>query len=212
MGTLECRRLRSALTAYVDREAANGETRLVEAHLRSCGSCQLRVRRAEAVRQRLRRWSADMAGDGAATPPRSISEAPFSGLPVLAARTAIVGTAGVTLALVLLLYGRWSAGAALAATGHITDSRCATGHTHTSAALRDIAGRECVRRCVEMGAEYVFLSNGVVYHIGNQDFRGLDPAAGQDVELVGELRGAVLTVSQVRVVEGSALARLVHVP
>jgi hypothetical protein len=49
-----------------------------------------------------------------------------------------------------------------------------------------------------MGAEYVFVSKGVVYPIRNQDFVELMHLAGQDVQLEGEVRRNLLTVSQVR--------------
>lgn len=61
-----------------------------------------------------------------------------------------------------------------------------------------MSGRDCVHRCVEMGAQYVFVSHGVVYSIRNQDFVGLTRFAGQDVELEGEVRKNLLTVSHVR--------------
>ena len=57
---------------------------------------------------------------------------------------------------------------------------------------------DCVRRCVEMGAQYVFVSQGVVYSIRNQDFAELTHLAGQDVQLEGKVRQHALTVSQVR--------------
>jgi hypothetical protein len=102
--------------------------------------------------------------------------------------------------LVLVLWSRWPGddGVVLAARGHITDSRCASGHTHTAPSLINMSGRDCVRRCVEMGAQYVFVSEGVIYSIRNQDLVDLTTWAGQDVQLEGEVRHNVLTVSQVR--------------
>ncbi len=60
-----------------------------------------------------------------------------------------------------------------------------------------MSGRDCVRRCVELGAHYVFISQGVVYVIRNQDFEDVVRLAGQDVQLEGEVRQKVLTVSRV---------------
>ena len=51
---------------------------------------------------------------------------------------------------------------------------------------------------IEMGAQYVFVSEGVVYSIRNQDLVDLTTWAGQDVQLEGEVRHNVLTVSSVR--------------
>jgi hypothetical protein len=93
--------------------------------------------------------------------------------------------------------GRSGTGISLAARGQITDSVCAGGHTHASAELRSMSGGDCVRRCVELGAQYVFVSEGVVYLIGNQEFQDLVRVAGQEVELQGEVRMNVLTVSRV---------------
>lgn len=56
---------------------------------------------------------------------------------------------------------------------------------------------DCVRRCVKPGAQYVFVSESVVYLIRNQDFQDLVRVAGQDVELEGEVRLNVLSVSRV---------------
>jgi hypothetical protein len=49
-----------------------------------------------------------------------------------------------------------------------------------------------------MGARYVFVSDGVVYSIRNQDFAELTHLAGQDVQLEGRVRQHELTVSQMR--------------
>jgi hypothetical protein len=113
-------------------------------------------------------------------------------------RLGVVSSAAI--AIVLVMWNRWPVGAAVpfAAHGQITDSRCASGHAHTAPALRNMNGGDCVRRCVEMGAEYVFVSKGVVYPIRNQDFVELMHLAGQDVQLEGEVRRNLLTVSQVR--------------
>jgi hypothetical protein len=49
-----------------------------------------------------------------------------------------------------------------------------------------------------MGAEYVFVSQGVVYSIQNQDYVDLMHLAGQEVQLDGEVQRNVLTISHVR--------------
>ena len=50
MRTIQCRQLRSVLTAYVDDEISAGERLVVEGHLRQCDACRCRVRREGAVR------------------------------------------------------------------------------------------------------------------------------------------------------------------
>jgi hypothetical protein len=198
MRTIRCWQLRSGLTSYVDNEVSAGERLRVEDHLRRCDACRHRVRRQQAVRQRLRRWSAEMNGNDvllSAWPAEAETMSRRRGGTLL--RIGVVSSAAIALVFVI-----WSGGpgraVALAARGQITDSLCASGHSHTAPALRSMSGRDCVRRCVEMGAEYVFVSEGAVYRIRNQDFVDLMHLAGQDVQLEGELRRNVLTVSQVR--------------
>jgi hypothetical protein len=93
-------------------------------------------------------------------------------------RLSIAPAAAILVALVV--WNRWSAGARVPFTAHgqVTDTRCAAGHTHTGSALQNMNGADCVRRCVEMGAEYVFVSQGIVYPIQNQDFVALMHLAG----------------------------------
>jgi anti-sigma factor RsiW len=198
MGTIRCWRLRSALTSYVDNEVSTGERLRVESHLRRCDECRRRVSREQAVRQRLRDWSVDMRTGGVSPswPAEGETRSPRRAGALL--RIGALSTAAIALALVL--GSRWPGGdgVVLAARGQITDSRCASGHTHSAAALSNMSSRDCVRRCVEMGAQYVFVSEGVVYSIRNQDLVDLTTWAGQDVQLEGEVRHNVLTVSSVR--------------
>jgi hypothetical protein len=187
------------LTPYVDGELTTGERRRVEDHLARCERCRNRVGRERAVAQRLRRWSAEMRAAGvglpsemvmATAPPRPVGSMPRTAMAVL-----------VVVALVAVVWSSWPsrAGAAFAARGLITDSRCARGHTP---APGTISRGDCVRRCVEMGAHYVFVSQGVIYAIRNQDFRDLSDLAGEEVQLEGKLQQQVLTVSQVRPAAG----------
>ena len=198
MRTIRCRQLRSVLTAYVDHEISAGERLIVEDHLKQCDACRRRVRREGAVRQRLQRWSAEAREDGAplSWPAGSGALHPRSVGTLL--RIAALSTATITIAFVMA--GRWwvDAGVPLAARGQIGDSRCAKGHTHASAELRNLSARDCVNRCVLMGAHYVFVSQGVVYAIRNQDFVDLTRFAGQDVHLEGAVRQNGLTVVRVR--------------
>jgi hypothetical protein len=193
-----CWRLRSALTSYVDDEVSADERRRVEEHLGRCDACRHRVSREQAVRQSLRRWSAEMRREG--VPPSWPGSAETTSLRRGATLFRIGMVSSAAISLVLVMWSRWPAGADMpfTADGHLTDSRCAGGHAHTAPALKNMRGGDCVRRCVEMGAEYVFVSEGVVYFIRNQDFVDLMPLAGQDVQLEGEARRNLLTVSQVR--------------
>ena len=198
MRTIRCRQLRSVLTSYVDNEVSAGERLRVEDHLRRCDACRRRVSREEAVRQRLRRWSAEMRGEGAPLSWPASAETRSRRRVGTLLRIAALSTAAI--ALVFVMWSRWwvDAGVPLTARGQIGDSRCAGGHAHAAAELRNMSDRDCVQRCVEMGAQYVFISQGVVYAIRNQDFVDLTRFAGQDVQLEGEVRQHLLTVSHVR--------------
>ncbi len=78
-------------------------------------------------------------------------------------------------------------------TGKISDSNC--GATHKMAGKTD---RECTEACIKGGAKYVFVSDGNVYKIQNQDFAGLPVHAGHTVTLKGEMNGDTITVSTLR--------------
>lgn len=198
MQTNRCRQLQSALTSYVDNEVSAGERLIVEDHLRQCDACRRRVSREEAVRERLRRWSAEARVNGAPLSWPAGSET-LNHRPV-GTLLRIAAVSAATIAIVSVMWGRWwvDAGVPLAARGQIGDSRCAGGHAHASAELKNLTDRDCVHRCVLMGAHYVFVAQGVVYPIRNQDFVDLMRFAGRDVQLEGEMRQNMLTVVRVR--------------
>jgi hypothetical protein len=197
MWNKRCRQLRHLLTSYVDDEVNADERRLIENHLERCDACRVRVVRERTVRQRLQRWSLEARAEGI---PLSWPETvPMRSYPSGGAllRVALLMVAAVGVGLLMWSRGRSDTGVSLAARGQITDSVCAGGHTHASAELRSMSGGDCVRRCVELGAQYVFVSEGVVYLIRNQELQDLVRVAGQEVELQGEVRMNLLTVSRV---------------
>lgn len=198
MRTIRCWRLRTLLTSYVDSEVPGAERRRVEEHLRYCAACRHRVGREQAVRQQLRRWSAELRNEGTLSSLSAAIQTPAN--PRTATLLGIGAASTALIVFVLVTWGGWLPGssAAFAAAGHITDDRCADGHTHSGPALMSMNGGHCVRRCIEMGARYVFVSRGIVYSIRNQDFSSLTQWAGQTVEVEGTVRQNVLTVSQVR--------------
>jgi hypothetical protein len=81
--------------------------------------------------------------------------------------------------------------------GTISDSMC--GMKHGSEAEHGTAesDAECTKSCVEKGAKYVFVSNGKVFQIANQDFASLKDNAGHKVALSGEMKGDSITVSKI---------------
>jgi hypothetical protein len=88
--------------------------------------------------------------------------------------------------------------------GRISDSMC--GAKHKPAAehgTSNASARECTLACVKNGAQYVFVSQGKVYKIANQDFTGLQEHAGKIVQLEGELTGDTIQVSSILVPPGT---------
>ena len=83
-------------------------------------------------------------------------------------------------------------------TGTISDSMC--GAKHNMAGMDD---RECVEMCVKGRGKYVFVSQGEVYAIANQDNKDLATHASHTVILTGELKGDTITVSKVEMPKGS---------
>jgi hypothetical protein len=57
--------------------------------------------------------------------------------------------------------------------------------------------RECTEACMKGGATYVFVSDGNVYKIENQNFAGLPVHAGHTVTLKGDMNGDRITVSNI---------------
>jgi hypothetical protein len=102
----------------------------------------------------------------------------------------------------------WSASAADQTwTGLISDSKCGDSHAQMIAGrykdLRTSSGapaRECTLACVKGGGKYVFVVNGKVYNIANQNLAALQAHAGNTaVQLTGDLQGDTITVSNVAV-------------
>jgi hypothetical protein len=95
-------------------------------------------------------------------------------------------------------------------TGKISDSQCGASHAKmlqghqkqgevSKEAKGQEADRECTLACVKAGGKYVFVSQGKVYEILNQDHPGLNQHAGHAVKLTGEMSadGKSISVSQV---------------
>ncbi len=83
-------------------------------------------------------------------------------------------------------------------TGNISDSNCGASH---KAAMehggKKMTDAECTKACVKAGAKYVFVHEGKVIPISNQDFAGLEEHAGHTVHLTGELTAGNITVSKI---------------
>lgn len=90
--------------------------------------------------------------------------------------------------------------AALAAsttlTGAISDSMCGASHAKMTSSHAGLTDRACAQACIKAGAKYVFVSEGKVYNIANQNFADLEKVAGETVSLTGDVSGDTITVSK----------------
>ena len=70
-------------------------------------------------------------------------------------------------------------------TGEISDSMCGASH----AGMGDMGKnpKDCTSACVKTGAKYVFVSNGKVYGIQNQNFKTLASNAGAKIQVTGDV-------------------------
>ena len=81
--------------------------------------------------------------------------------------------------------------------GMISDSMCGASHAKMIAGHPGMTDSKCTLGCVKAGAKYVFVSNGKVYQIANQDMAALMKEAGDSVSLTGDVNGDTITVSKV---------------
>src|SRR6266849_8203564 len=70
-------------------------------------------------------------------------------------------------------------------TGEISDSMC--GASHTGMGDMGKNPKDCTTGCVKAGGKYVFVSNGKVYGIQNQNFGMLAANAGAKVQVTGDV-------------------------
>lgn len=100
-----------------------------------------------------------------------------------------------------LLIASVGAGRLLAAeqtwTGTISDSQCGVIHEG------EINEHDCTLRCIQIGFEYVLVTDAKVLKISNQKFAGLSARAGQKVKVTGELKGDAIAVSKIETVSSS---------
>jgi hypothetical protein len=85
-------------------------------------------------------------------------------------------------------------GAANTWTGKITDSMCDKDHSMMATGGKQPDPKECTLACVKAGSKFVFVTNGKVYEIANQDLPALKTFAGGNVKLTGELESDGKTI------------------
>ncbi len=82
--------------------------------------------------------------------------------------------------------------------GQISDSMCGATHRKRDFATGlKLSDRECTMFCVKDGAQYVFVDNGHIYKIDNQDFAGLPEHAGHSADVSGVLTGDSLHITTI---------------
>ena len=82
-------------------------------------------------------------------------------------------------------------------TGQISDSMCGASHQKMTSAHAGMTDRDCTLACVKGGGKYVFVSDGKVYTIANQELALLQTHAGHTVQLTGDMKGDTITVSNI---------------
>lgn len=91
--------------------------------------------------------------------------------------------------------------------GTISDSMCGATHAkmmemHKGMKMTD---RDCTLACVKNGGKFVFVSNGKVYNVANQNMAALTQYGGSTVSLTGDVAGDTVTVKKISANSGSVL-------
>jgi hypothetical protein len=82
--------------------------------------------------------------------------------------------------------------------GQISDNMCGVSHAKMTGAHPGMTDRDCALACVKAGGQFVFVSDGKVYKIANQDSSLLQMHAGHaGVTMTGEMKGDTITVSKI---------------
>ncbi len=71
-------------------------------------------------------------------------------------------------------------------TGKISDSMCDKDHSMMATADKHPDAKKCTLECVKGGMKFVFVSDGNIYQIANQDLADLKKFAGNSVTLTGQ--------------------------
>ena len=82
-------------------------------------------------------------------------------------------------------------------TGTISDSGCGASHDAMTEHGKKGSDKQCTEMCVMKGAKYVFVNDGKVLMIKNQNLADLKKFAGDRVTVTGALSGAPLTVAKI---------------
>lgn len=87
--------------------------------------------------------------------------------------------------------------------GKISDSDCGAKHKSSAEHQGAMSDAACTAACIKAGAKYVFVNDGKVLSISNQDFVDLPMHAGHKVKLTGELTGSSILVTKIEMTKNS---------
>jgi hypothetical protein len=82
-------------------------------------------------------------------------------------------------------------------TGTISDSGCGASHDAMTEHGKKGNDKQCTQMCLMKGAKYVFVNEGKVLMIKNQDLADLKKYAGDRVTISGDLMGDTITVAKI---------------
>jgi hypothetical protein len=82
--------------------------------------------------------------------------------------------------------------------GTISDSNCKEKHPAGEHDGKKMTDADCTAVCVKKGAKYVFVSDGKVYQIANQNSKQIATHAGHEVELTGTMKADTITASTLK--------------
>jgi peroxiredoxin len=105
-----------------------------------------------------------------------------------------------TLSLLASLAG-FAPAASVTLKGEISDSNCAISHQKVTQVHPSLNSHSCTLACVGDGARFVFVSDGKIFKIANQDLPALKADAGYTVQLTGDLKDDTVTVSNLILVQ-----------
>ncbi len=85
--------------------------------------------------------------------------------------------------------------------GEISDSNCAISHQKVTQVHPSLNSHSCTLACVGDGARFVFVSDGKVFKVANQDLPELKTDAGYTVQLTGDLKDDTITASKIVLIQ-----------
>ena len=80
--------------------------------------------------------------------------------------------------------------------GAISDSNCNGKHAADEHGKK-LTDTDCTVACVKKGAKYVFVSDGKVFKLANQNSKTIAAHAGHQVSLTGTMKGDTITATKI---------------